>query len=60
MFVEFESLCNILCESLFGWKFDVEYECVILGNGDFIGFINDGFWWIDRFLINIWYRGNVI
>lgn len=55
---ELKSLRASLRASLFGWKPDEDHERVLLGNGDLIGFTNDGLWWIDRFSTNTWYRGN--
>ncbi len=52
-----EVLRTSLRQQLYGWKPSSEYEPVLLGDNDLIGFAPDGMWWIDRFTTNTWFEG---
>lgn len=55
--VQLEQYRQTLRNSLYGWKPSSEFEPVLLGAGDLVGFVPQGLWWIDRFKTNTWYQG---
>lgn len=55
--VQLEQYRTALRNCLYGWKPSANFEPVLLGAGDLVGFAPQGLWWIDRFTTNTWYQG---